>query len=518
MQSVSAAFTAEEKDSTRAVVGSLLVSWKKETNLSARTFTIGVSSIGGGDIIGINPGAVGGPGIYHYFDESDYLLSLAWERSLNMPIGGLTTALAEARLENTSMRFTPRYMGGQSELFTSILPRRPIIINAGFVGDYIPQFAGILTRQPQLDTRTRTLSLEAADYMDFFQNRFLDQEVMFTGLRTDEVLEDLFQSMGMSTAQYELDPGINVIPFGLFEKGTRFSNIINDLVQAEIGHIYQDEEGKFRFENRYHWDSSPHNAVQRVLLTGQVLEAEAPNDDHIINVVEVNSKIVTKQPEQSIFRLSPFDFLEIPASSNAEFFIDFESPALSMTTPTASGEKSYYVANSASDGSGTNLTGSVSVVRVDRFAHAAKLHFSNASTSTAYITSLVVSGRVARTTSPIYVRSKTDSSITAYEERPYRIENDYIQSEIAANSLAQMILTDFSQPENLQRITIRAIPSLQLGDLVSWQGRYWRIFNIGSTLNPSEGFVQRLTLLQRTLTSYFRIGISTIGGTDGIAP
>lgn len=81
-----------------------------------------------------------------------------------------------------------------------------------------------------------------------------------------------------------------------------------------------------------------------------------------------------------------------------------------------------------------------------------------------------------------------------------------------------MILNDYAEPENIQDITIMAIPGLRVGDLISWQGIYWRVFNKRSRLEPSIGFVQELKLLKRTITSYFRIGISTIGGVDLIAP
>jgi hypothetical protein len=81
-----------------------------------------------------------------------------------------------------------------------------------------------------------------------------------------------------------------------------------------------------------------------------------------------------------------------------------------------------------------------------------------------------------------------------------------------------MLLDDFSTPENIQRITIRAVPELQLGDLISWQGRYWRVYDIKSTLDASSGYIQEILIMQRTIASYFRIGISTIGGTDKIAP
>lgn len=522
MQSVSAAFTAEEKDSVRKITQSLLVSWKKETNLSQRTFTIGVSTIGGPDIIGITPGAIGGPGIYNYSDESDYVTGLAWERGFSMPVGGLNKALAEADLDNTSHRFTPRYMGGSSELYTSILPRRPVIINAGFhysgIDNAIPQFAGILTKQPRVDKREGRLKLQAADYIDFFQNRKLDQEEMFTSLRTDEVMEMLLGSMGLSTAQYELDTGINIIPFGFFEKGTNFGNIFHQLTEAENGQFYQDEEGRFIFVNRQHWDTSPYNAVQKVILTGQVINAEAPNDDNIINVVEINANILNKQPEQIIFRLNSFDSIEVPGNSIKEAFLDFQDPILSLTTPSGGDAASYYRANTLSDKSGDDATSNVSVSKVDRFAKAAKITFYNSSSSTVYITDLVVTGRPAKKVRELYYRQADDSSVTAYEERPHRIDNPFIQQESWAESLSRMILNDFSDPENMQTITIRAIPSLQLGDTVSWQGRYWKIMHIRTALDTSSGFTQELTLVQRTLTTYFRIGISTIGGGDRIAP
>jgi hypothetical protein len=523
MQTVSAAWTAEERDPVRNIVQNTQVSWKRFSTLAARTFTIGVSTIGGNDIIGINPGAVGSPGNYKYFDESAYITGLSWERGLNLPTGGLTKALAEIKLDNNSGRFTPRYMGGNSELFTSsYLPRRPVILNAGFnfagIDQTIPQFAGLTTDVAEIDQRNKTVRLRAADYVDYFQNKYLDQEVMFTAQRTDQVLTTLFGALGMNTAQYDLDTGINIIPFGLFDKGTRYSDIIHQLVEAENGQLYQDESGIFKFENRQHWSASPYTQIQRIVLTGQVIQAQAPSEDHLINVVEINSPIRQKQPLQTVFNLPSLSFLTVPAGGDLEQFFEFQDPVLALTDPASGGANSYFVANDVSDGSGNDLTSSISVRNVGSFARAVKYRFHNSSTSIAYVTQLVLAGRVAKHTSDLYYREKDDSSVTAYQERVLTINNDYIQNASWAASYSRMILNDFSDIENLQVITIRAIPELQLGDLVSWQGRYWRIFDIKSTLDPESGFIQELTLLQRTITTYFRIGISTIGGSDKIAP
>lgn len=689
MQSVSDTWSVEAVDTVRKIAANYLVSWKKENLLTNRTFTIGVSTIGGPDIIGANPGAVGSPGQWRYFDESAYLTELAWERYLNQPVGGLTRAVAETRLDNTSRRFLPGYMGGDSELHTAVLPRRPFIINSGFhfegIDQLLPQFAGVFTRSPEIDRRRGRVILEGADYADFFYNRYLDNELMFTSQYTDVVLEDMLQSMGMATSQYELDAGLNRIRFGLFPRGAQFSDLIHEIVRAENGQAYFDEEGIFRFENRHHWTNFPHFDVQRVIATSQVLEAQAPSGDHIINVVEVVGEPRSIEDEQMAWDIDEEGggvYTELPVGERVEYWVNFNDPMYVIDTPTkldtdtsvreqdtglaspsATGEDysdwidpenaladgsgwatsgavanarqdyynfglgvpngstilgievvadaadgvsgatlayelswdggatyttsgkssgvvggsfqnytqggssdtwgrswtaeefnnanfrlrvrdasgtnnialdhiqvrvyysdpteeqtSYYAANSLKDKTGTDLTDNITLVAIDKFTQAAKLTLRNDGSQVAFLTALIVWGRPVRQTEQVYYREAIGNSVTAYEERPYKIESQYIQDIAWAESLAKMILADYAYPENLQTITIRAMPELQLGDLISWQGRYWRIFGIRATLNPSVGFVQELDLLQRTIETYFRIGISTIGGSDKIAP
>jgi hypothetical protein len=515
MQVVSAAFTAEGKDTVRNIAQSLQVSWHRQSTLGNRTFTIGVSTIGGTGVIGLNPGAIGSPGIYKYFDESAYLLGLSWERGLNLPQGGLTKALAEAKLDNTSGRFLPNYMGGSSELYTAIQPRKPIIINAGFnvggVNITIPQFAGVLSKQPTIDAFKREVSLEATDYSAYFQNKDVSNAAMFTGLRTDQVIENLLIQQGMSTAQYNLDMGLNTIPFGMYDPTSKLSDVINELVQSENGNFYQDETGIFRFENRQHWDNAPFTQVQKIILTGQVINAQAPNDDHIINVVEVSINPRVKASGATLYTLSGQVTL---GSGDTDFFVDFLNPVLQASAPV-------YVANSAADGSGANVTGNITVKNTSVFSQNAKYTFHNSSASTAYITSMTISGRWAVLQYPTaqVIRTQDDSSVTAYQEQVLSIDNQYIQDSIWAQSLGQVIVNNYSDPESLQIITIRAMPELQMGDLISWQGHYWRIFNIRAMLDPSVGFTQELSLLkQGAIVTYFRIGISTIGGSAKIAP
>lgn len=515
MQAVPTGWTAEQRDTTRKIVASTQVSWKKSFNSTIAQFTIGVSTIGGGDTIASEGGINSDWNRYQYIDESQYLTSLSYERNLQVPVGGVAKAIAEVNLDNTTGRFTPKYMGGNSELFTAVVPRRPMIINAGFnydgIDNQIPQFVGVTTKTPETSLRNSTTKLQADDFMGFLQNRYVDNSSMFTGLSTDTVIGNILTELGYATAQYNLDAGISIIPFGLFEVGTRYIDIINKLVQAENGNFYQDETGILRFENRQHYDIAPYNQVQRVLATSQVIEAKAPNESHIINVVEVISKPRVKQTNQLVFTLSGTK--ELAAGTDFEIFINFDDPMLSIDDPV-------YLANTLSNGTGTDVTTSISLKAFTKFAKSCKITFSNNSAATAFITNMTMYGRPAKVTTELYTRLKDDSSVTAYEERPYKIQNDYIQSQDWANTFAQMILNDFSKPESLQEITVRALPELQMGDLISWQGRNWRIYGIKTSISPSAGFLQTIKILQRPSSDviYFTIGTSTIGGPDQIAP
>lgn len=525
MQVTPANFTSESRDSTRQIATSALVSWKKQALSSYRPFTIGVSSIGGNDPIASQGAVVSDWNKYVFFDESAYLTGMAYERGLKMPTGGLTMGQYELDFDNTSRRFTPSYMGGHSELFTAVAKvMRPTIINAGFnyggIDNMIPQFVGLNDKSPLIDTRNRSVKITGFDFMTYLQNKYLDTSVMFTSQTTDQPMKTALTTLGFGTSQYKLDTGINTIPFGMFEAGTRFSDMFDQLAEAEGGQFYQDEFGVLRFENRQHWYSAPHSTVQKVIQTAEVLEAQSPNNDHLINVVEIKSPVYEKQAEQIIYKSvsAGSAIATIAAGASQDVLVSFSDPALSMTTPVGSAAASYFKGNSLADGTGTDQTGSLSITSSYKFAQAARFTFNNSSGSAIYLAELVVTGRIAKHTSDIYYRAQDGSSVTAYQERPFTLTNQFIQNFSWAQSYANLILQDFSEPENLQKITIRAKPDLQLGDLISWQGHYWRLFDIKTTINPSVGFIQELSLLQRYIASYFTIGISTIGGTDQIAP
>lgn len=503
-----------ETNASRKIVQSTQFSWNKNFVSTYTLFTIGASTIGGGDFISSSGAISSDWNKYIFSDESDYVTQLNYQQEFNMPLGGLIQSLGDIQLDNTTKRFTPDYMGGNGELFTSVYKsRRPLILNAGFnyngVDNMEPQLVGLTNKPPAIDTRQASADFNFTDFIDYISNKYVDETAMYTGYRSDQLIEQVLLDLGFATAQYSLDTGINVIPFAYFPAGSKFGGIVNDIVQAENAHMYQDVNGVIRFENRQHWNNAPYTYVQRNITTSMVIEASSPSNDHIINTVEINSTPYNKQATAEIYSSAEAINLDIGAN---DVFINFENPVLQASTPV-------FTANTQPDGAGTDITSNVSITSEYVFAQAAKYRFVNNSGTAGYITSLTVDGREATpTATPIYYRTKDDSSVTAYDERAITISNNYIQSLDWAKSFSALILNDFSDPDKLQTLTIRAIPGLKISDLISWQGRNWRIYGIKTTMNPSVGFIQELSLLQRDVISYFRIGVSLIGGNDGIAP
>jgi hypothetical protein len=526
MQSVLDAFSVEEVDSTRKIAESVQFAWKKNLISSIRLFTIGVSRIGGTDLIAGPSGANTNWTRYQYTDESTNLLSISYERGLNLPEGGLVKALADVRLDNTSNRYSPRYAGGNSEIFTAVaLPSRPFVINAGFnysgIDNTIPQFVGLTSKAPRIDSRGRIADFAGEDFIGYIQDSYVDKTAMFTSQFTHTLLGNALASLGFSTAQYDLDTGINRVGFGLFEQGLKWGDYVDELVKSENGHFYQDEMGVLKFENRQHWSQFPYFNVQRVITTAQVINQVLPDTDHIINVVEVKGSPRDVLSTQLIWQAAGYagsGVIALPVG-DTEVWASYNDPIYNVDTPIRSTTgSSYFIANSLTDGTGTDVTSSVTLKSITNFAQSSKLVFTNSASSQVYLTTLDIWGRPARKTGDIYYKEKIGHSVTAFGEQVLTINNDYIQDATWAQSLAGIILNDFSTPENLTTLTIRAIPELQLGDLVSWQGRYWRVYDIRTQIDPGVGFVQDLKMIQRTITTYFRIGVSLIGGADRISP
>lgn len=524
MQTVSAPFTAATQARVRKLKATASIAFTKSKSTATRYFTVGVSTIGGPDPIAppANANAITEWDKYPYTDYSSRILSMEATHEQDL-LGSLIMGMADLELQNTDDKFTPGVDGTIGAYVQS--PRRPLRLNAGFGLETVPLFVGVTEKAPQLSESKKTAKFHAIDFIKTLSEVVITSAVMYQNKRIDEVISALLINFGgLSSSQFSLEPGMRPVPFIYFKKDTKLGEAIRLLCESELATFFEDEAGILRLWNRQH------GAAATSVWTfnrDNCREISYPDVRNVVNSVEVFGNIRAVQANQKLWELA--GATKIPAGGTLDLFLDYKDdygdlPAVSQDTPLylTSATTSYYATNTNQDGTGETKDGNITLTSFSKFATGAKATFTNSSTQEIYIIGMEVWGKPAKVINEVYTLVQNTSSIQQYDEQYKKIENDYIQDEVFAKSLASMLINDRAQPSGVRELEVtRGVPHLQCGDLVT--------FNDGNTTNTyyvirkttsvgKGGLVQNITIVQRTIKKYFTVGISAVGMGDLIAP
>ena len=512
MQTVTTEFNERANKALRKLTTRMLASFPRSYIPSITFFTIGVSLIGGSDIIKGSGDVVAEWDKYQYDDYSYRVKSIEVTRTEEQ-VNSTTLAIADVVLENHDNYFTPN-RGSAIEDF--VLPYRPIKLYGGFGDEAIPQFVGLTEKMPTIDERNKTASFHCIDFMYSLFNRPLDEAVMYQDMRTDEILAALLVAFGISPTQYSFDVGFNIIKFAFFDKGSKFGDVVKELMEAEMGRFYMDEDGVIRFKNRQNFSSSP----VWFFNEGNINDIQTSKQDDIVNVVEIIANVREVQALQKFWELQ--SAVVIPANSQLTIWADFEDPVTEADDPEyiTSATTSLFATNTAEDGSG-DAASNVTLDSSYLFSKSFQMVFDNPNAYDVYITALEIFARPAKVVKEIYVREEDTDSVAKYDERVLRIENDYFNNESDATSKAKILLGDQATYANEYVMNVKGNPAIQIGDAVNTS-----VFGSADTYVVNKivnrwdagKFSQQLTVRKKDFVSYFTVGISTIGGSDVIAP
>lgn len=490
------AFDSTTTATIRQTVGLCYIAWTRVANVSSFAM-VGSSVIGSNDVVaGTGETSINNADVFDYFDESEKVIRIEYDRSLIEPLGGMTMAQADVVLDNTDLRFTPDH---NATIGTALKPNRPLKVFIGFRVQgqdvVIPIIEG-LTLNVQENKMNRTIKISAYDYLRWL-NEKPQETAIYQDQRSDEIIADILTRAGVGASSYVLDQGLNTIGFAWFEKGETAGQRIKRICEAEEGIFYQDETGVLRFENRDKYAKVPYNAAVWTIDPDDIVAWEAAPQSKIINRAIISGKPRSVKAEAEVWRDGVIE--EIPAGTTVTIWANFEDPVSSLTDPT---ENTDFEANAASDGSGTDLSSSVTIV-MTAFTKAAKLEITNASGSLAYMTLLKLRGTPATIDYEISEIFQDTLSIADYNENQTIVENEFIDDDDFAASMAQNLVRRHKNPRSMIRLVVRGIPQIQLRDYVRVKDqdmdtyKNYRVMRIQGVLEGG-GFQQTLTLREIT--------------------
>lgn len=505
MQNVTQDFKNKSVEIVRSPKTSVRIAWERIKDEDIVFAVVGTSTVDSMDIVQGELDIITKADLFAY-DEENNVLSVAIDRELVEPMGGLSYARGTVILDNTDKRYTPNY---HPVIGSYILPNRPMKVYLGFDGDLIPAIYGI-SENPQTDVVKRRTKISFYDYLEFIDGYELET-TKFVDKRTDEILSDLLLAMGFVAEQFVLDTGLNTIGFAYYERGTKAGNAIRELVQAEEGFFYQDELGLLRFDNRRKYIEAPYTVTQAIITASQILDWQELSNENIINRVEVEAYPREVQDITEIWRSG--GAVEVPAgATDFTIWANFTDPADSIEDLI---EDTDYIANSASDGSGTDLTSNITITQT-KFVTSCKLEIANIG-ATAYLTFLRLRGNSAIVVDEIVEIYEDTASQEIYGTNKLVVKNDKITSESFAYYLARALVEKYKSGLRKIRIKIPAMPHLQIRDKLSVQDfdteEYidMRIMRIQTVLELG-GFYQMLEL--REISDLESDTIAIVGVTE----
>lgn len=530
MQAVSGNFTTETTAAKRDLIYGVLVSWLKTVNPSVKYFQIGQSKIGGPDKIkSAGTAAVTFFDRYQYTDESNQANRWAVSRKLSQYPWGVIMAQADIDFINANRRYMPAFdpiIGAYVDK-----PDRPVKISLGFDNEPIMQFVGF-TQIPESSLVDRKVVMRAFDALTFISNYRIKNLGTQVNKYTHELIEMILIEAGFTSSQYSLEKSLQQKVGYISLKDKQAGAVLRDLVEAEMGLLFVDENGIIRFWNRQHLNNS-----STPVFTFNYSNMRNVNWDSspIINDVQVIAKprfVAAKQKiweNASVIKVEAGQALLVPADFRDD---DGSLPVSSIDTPlyVTGATTSYYSTSVTEDGTGDPANTYLTLTSASLVGDTYLMTFTNTYTQPIYITKMALYGTPAKLK---YVESKRyidETSVTNYGRNPsgngepLTLTNDMIQDVSTANSIAYTLQKEYGTPRKRLKCTVFAVPQLQLGDYVTVQladtGESLNMFVMGisTKLDKAGDLVQELQLEQKTIKRYFTIGVSRIGQTDTIAP
>lgn len=499
------------------------ISFTKQRREDVAWFVLDSSALDGSDLLATaddNPTQVWDA--YEYMEVGHRLLDMNFERSVEFPYN-VQASIADISLNNFDNYFTfTEQPDDLSPISTLILPKRPMRLYLGFkTVEKLPMFVGLTQGMPEYSDDNLTVKWTAIDFLSEIGDQDLKHTIKLRDATTDQVIAAILEQYGMTPDQYHLDRGQNTIPFVLFNKGDNAGTALRQLVQAENGYLWLDEQGIIRFTTR---SGVLGKTPVMVFDRSNIITIKPSRADNIINHVKITSEVRAVQSLQPIFSAdnesgydsaATEDQWRVPANGQLEMWLSLEDPAWSVNNLVFNG------ANTNSWFTALNLSGNPVASGVSAegtlFQDSYKVVFTNANSAPVSINFLELWGEPAKVTDTIdYDAYDTDSQEKFGDMLLEITDNNFFGSYRNCDLLAVDVLNKQSEYSTNIEMTVKGDPSLQMGDVITVDHRYPGDYIVTAIIAKlSKGLLETtIKAKKHTVVSPFILDVSVLNGED----
>lgn len=314
---------------------------------------------------------------------------------------------------------------------------------------------GLLTDTSTVDVMRAVLAAAPIRRYDTVGDFILGVAVLPATLITGEYIVE--EAAAHSLFPLPASPaGVLTIPYaGDWTNQTAY-DIIKAFVEAELGWFYVNEAGKFVFKTAASIDAG---GATTTLNQSQIWEVRGNAHEDYYNKVEVIfSPRIVGAAAQTIYEAETS--MRVGAGEKRRVILRFRDPdERGRVTGVLDIDGLTYTANTASDGSGSNVTSSVPVTIRKEFGGSCQILIHNKTAATAYVRNLTVTGQPLLLADD--VRLTIENGVYTYENgvRPLVIRNLAISQIEDAQEMGDAIMA-LSQPDVVRLRTVRVEPAL----------------------------------------------------------
>ena len=361
-------------------------------------------------------------------------------------------------LKNNSGRFDPFNPSGPLYGLLESNQRIRIRVKDEATSIIYPVFFGYVEDiRPNYSTLP-TVTLTASDGIKYLGGTPAVSSTVYTTRAYTTAISDVLTAAGWEDATAIDTTLSDTMPFFWLNGNSAYGQIV-DLTDAVLGNFYISATGAATFIPRTYGDSSLVSFSDHDALKDWQIRTPSPRYT-VQNVVKIYNRARRSNTNVTLWTLT--DKPQVLAGDSiivwaAYSYNNQDVPATTVTPPVATTD---YTSNTATDGSGADLTAAFTVA-LTTFATTGKLVITNTGGTSGYVTLLKVRGDAITPDDFTFAQTTSPASIVIYGERQFIVKTNWLQDLNTAIDQASVLIGILPFPRRYPQFMVRGQPAKQ---------------------------------------------------------